>query len=152
MPSENAPLDRLMELVSPKVGVIRSLAPVVRGAEEPDLPFIYQATLSHFDFRNAKSWERGAIGKGLSEKEAIRGAIGEAIEHYCAAHFDTTKTRQASWAAMQSRAVAGRSICTCGPGLPKPRPWPTRRLILPSDLQWSSYRIRSAIGDVAWSL
>jgi ribosomal protein S12 methylthiotransferase accessory factor len=99
-------IGHLLELVSPRVGVIRSLSPVVRGAEEPDLPIIYQATLSHFDFRKAKTWERAAVGKGLNEHEAIRGAIGEAIEHYCASHLDTYKTRLAPWSSMQAEAVA----------------------------------------------
>lgn len=101
-----APIEHLLELVSPRVGVIRSLSPVVRGAEEPDLPIIYQATLSHFDFRKAKAWERAAVGKGLSEHEAIRGAIGEAIEHYCAAHLDVYKTHRAPWSAVLPEAVA----------------------------------------------
>jgi ribosomal protein S12 methylthiotransferase accessory factor len=105
MTNEPISLAHLLELVSPKVGVIRSLSPVARGAEEPDPPIIYQATLSHFDFRKAEAWERVAVGKGSSENEAIRGAIGEAIEHYCAAHFDTHKTRQALSIAVLPDAV-----------------------------------------------
>jgi len=84
---------RLLELVSPKVGIIRSLSRIVRGAAEPVPPFIYQATLSHFDYRNAKASERVQAGKGIAESDAILSAIGEAVERYCAAHFDPSKAR-----------------------------------------------------------
>ena len=46
-------VQRLMELVSPKVGVLRSLTKVVRGIEEPNPPILYQAVLSHFDYQLA---------------------------------------------------------------------------------------------------
>jgi ribosomal protein S12 methylthiotransferase accessory factor len=106
MATDSGHIGPLLELVSPKVGVIRSLSPVVRGADEPDPPVIYQAMLAHFDFRKAKSWERVAVGKGLHEAEAIRGAIGEAIEHYCASHFDIYTTRRAPWEAVAPDALA----------------------------------------------
>lgn len=104
--TETSQIQHLLELVSPRVGIICNLSPAVRGAEEPDVPIIYQATLSHFDYRKAKPWERAAIGKGLNENQAIRGAIGEAIEHYCASHFDTYKAHKAPWSAVQPEAVA----------------------------------------------
>lgn len=96
----------LLELVSSKVGVIRSLSPVWRSAEEPNPPILYQAMLSHFDFRKATAWERGAGGKGLNESEAIEGAIGEAIEHYCASHFDRDRTSRGPWSSVEDAAVA----------------------------------------------
>src|SRR5437660_1149528 len=77
---------RLLELVSPKVGVIRSLTKVARGVEEPNPPVMYQAVLSHFDYRMAPQVERSAAGKGRTDSEAIRAALGEAVEHYCASH------------------------------------------------------------------
>lgn len=106
-PSEGrSDIDRLQELVSTRVGIIRTLSPVVRGVDEPKPPFIYQATLSHFDFRMAKAWERVAAGKGRTEEEAIRGAIGEAIEHYCASHFDASATLREKWNNLRTPAVA----------------------------------------------
>jgi ribosomal protein S12 methylthiotransferase accessory factor len=81
-------LDRLEELVSARVGVIRDLSPQSRGAEEPMPPHLYTATLSHFDFRSTERTERIAAGKGTSEEEAKASAIGEAIERYCASHWD----------------------------------------------------------------
>jgi ribosomal protein S12 methylthiotransferase accessory factor len=101
---------KLLELVSSKVGVIRSLSPVVRGAEEPNPPILYQAMLSHFDFRKSTAWERSAGGKGLTESEAIQGAIGEAIEHYCASHFDPYTTRREPWSSVAPEAVAPHEL------------------------------------------
>ncbi len=88
---------RLVELVSPKVGVLRSLTKFVRGVEEPNPPIIYQAVLSHFDYRMAPQGQRSAAGKGRTDSEAIRSALGEAIEHYCASHVDKEIMRIASW-------------------------------------------------------
>jgi ribosomal protein S12 methylthiotransferase accessory factor len=85
------------DLVSPRTGVIRSVSRVQRGAEEPSPPFIYQSEISHFDFRMAKAQDRGSAGKGMTEEEAIRGAIGEAIERYCASHFDHSASVISPW-------------------------------------------------------
>src|ERR1700687_391652 len=103
---ETRSVGRLLELVSSEVGLIRSLSPVVRGAEEPSPPVIYQAMLSHFDFRVAKDWERVGVGKGSTRTEAMLGAIGEAVEHYCASHFDEQRTLRAPWATVAERAIA----------------------------------------------
>ena len=92
------------DLVSPRTGVIRSVSRIQRGAEEPSPPFIYQSEISHFDFRVAKAQDRGSAGKGMTEEEAIRGAIGEAIERYCASHFDRSTAITSPW--QSSAAVA----------------------------------------------
>ncbi|HXU35899.1 MAG TPA: YcaO-like family protein [Blastocatellia bacterium] len=91
-----ADVQRLLDLVSPKVGVIRSLTKVVRGLEEPNPPIMYQATLSHFDYRMAPQVERSAAGKGSTDSEAIRAALGEAVEHYCASQVNKEITRLVS--------------------------------------------------------
>lgn len=126
----------LLELVSSKVGVIRSLSPVVRGAEEPNPPILYQAMLSHFDFRKATVWERSAGGKGLKDSEAIHGAIGEAIEHYCASHFDPYRTKRGPWSSVRPEAVA------------------PHELVLYSESQYSRagfpYRRWSQLDEVTW--
>jgi ribosomal protein S12 methylthiotransferase accessory factor len=85
------------DLVSPRTGVIRTVSRVQRGAEEPSPPFIYQSEISHFDFRVAKAQDRGSAGKGMTEEAAIRGAIGEAIERYCASHFDHSAAVISPW-------------------------------------------------------
>jgi len=99
-------IQRLLDLVSPRVGVLRSVSKIVRGVEEPTPPIIYQATLSHFDYRAAPPEERGAAGKGFTENDAMRAAIGEAIEHYCAAHLNDKITRLANWAELEGKGIS----------------------------------------------
>jgi ribosomal protein S12 methylthiotransferase accessory factor len=95
MRSQHAPqIKALLQLVSPRVGLIRSLTRVVRGADEPVPPTLYFATLSNFDFKKAPAIERGSAGKGLTDSEAIGGAIGEAVERYCAAHVNLDGMRR----------------------------------------------------------
>ena len=94
------------DLVSPRTGIIRALSRVQRGAEEPSPPFIYQSEVSHFDFQMARAQDRASAGKGATEEAAIRGAIGEAIERYCASHIDPTATIVSQWLPISDRAVA----------------------------------------------
>jgi ribosomal protein S12 methylthiotransferase accessory factor len=101
-----AGLARLMELVGPRVGLIRQVGPVQRGADHPRPPFIYHATLAHFDHRTAPASERESAGTGSTEAEAMGAAIGEALERYCAAHIDPQVTRQRSWSDMAVHAIA----------------------------------------------
>jgi ribosomal protein S12 methylthiotransferase accessory factor len=89
-------------LVSPRVGIIRSVVTVRRGADEPVPPVICHATLSHFDFRSAPAGERVTAGKGLTEADAERSAIAEAIERYCAAQVDPRALRRATWHDLQA--------------------------------------------------
>ena len=98
--------DRLLELVSERTGLITSLSRLARGVEEPIPPFLYHATLSNFDFRNADKLERSASGKGCTPTEAIAGAIGEAVERYCASHFDAEQTCLAPWITVEPDAIA----------------------------------------------
>ena len=51
-------MSRWEDLVSPKVGLVTDLSPQMRGAEEPVPPFLYTATLAHFDFRTVDRQER----------------------------------------------------------------------------------------------
>lgn len=75
------------DLVSPKVGLIRALRPQIRGADEPEPPYLWTAELAHFDFRAAPLSDRVMAGKGRSQRAAQAAAIGEAVERYCAAHW-----------------------------------------------------------------
>lgn len=96
---------RLLDLVSPRVGVIRNFSKVTRGVEEPNPPIMYQATLAHFDYRLAPPEERVAAGKGLTDEQAMRAAFGEAIEHYCGAQVNEPETRMASWTEVKDSAI-----------------------------------------------
>ena len=81
-----APLDpqvaRLLDLVNPRVGVIKKLTRMPRGADEPNPPILYHAILANYDFKKVEASARATAGKGLSDSDAIGGAIGEAIERF----------------------------------------------------------------------
>ena len=88
---EQSELDpKLAALISPRSGSFvsstgRGVASVNRNSA-----IVYHALLSHFDFREGKINERGAVGKGRTDIEAMTGAIGEAVERDRAYHVDTT--------------------------------------------------------------
>jgi ribosomal protein S12 methylthiotransferase accessory factor len=96
----------LADLVSNRTGIIRSVSRAQRGAEEPCPPVVYQAEVSHFDFRLADARDRTAAGKGATKEAAIRGAIGEAMERYCASQVDPGLPFTAAWLALASQAVS----------------------------------------------
>src|SRR3954452_7825087 len=93
------------ELVSPKVGLVRSVSPQARGDEEPQPPYLYTATLSNFDFRNVDKTERLGAGKGRTQNEGMASAVGEAIERYCAFHWDPYRTFLARWKSLSPAAI-----------------------------------------------
>ncbi len=99
-------LESLLDLVSPRVGILRSLNLRTKSADEPELPYIYDALLSHYDFRKADRAERGACGKGATEEDAMLGALGEAVERYCASHPAMKGTRRAPIAQLSGEAIA----------------------------------------------
>jgi ribosomal protein S12 methylthiotransferase accessory factor len=98
------------DLVSDRVGIVRSLSVINRGATEPSPPVFYQAVLAHFDFRNARIEERIGVGKGLTDAEAQAGAIGEALERYCASQPCWEAIRRFAWADRPGDAV-GADAC-----------------------------------------
>src|SRR5882672_5724793 len=104
--TDDPKIQRLLDLVSPRVGVIRSFSKVVRGVEEPTPPIMYQATLSHHDYRLAPPEERVAAGKGLTDDDAMRAAFGEAIEHYCAAQVNEQTTRLVKWTELEGQSIS----------------------------------------------
>src|SRR5258706_9580917 len=95
LPRLSSEIARLLALVSPRCGIVRDVVAVARSVDEPIPPILYHATLSNFDFKKGNATDRAAAGKGLTEAEAIGGAIGEAVERYCASHVDSKKLRRA---------------------------------------------------------
>lgn len=89
-----SPLDALMPLVGARTGVVKSLKRVARNALEPPCVHLYQAALSHFDFRTADYTQRLAAGKASTPAGARLAALGEAIERYCAFQFDPARIRR----------------------------------------------------------
>ena len=73
----------LTDLVSARTGLVRSVVAYSRPSTEPDPPRIFNASLSHFDFRRAAPIERAATGKGATDEQARVAAIAEAVERYC---------------------------------------------------------------------
>ena len=98
-------LESLLDLVSPRVGILKSLNLRVKSADEPDLPYIYDGWLSHFDFRKGDKSERGSCGKGATEEDAMLGAVGEAVERYCASHPSMKGTRSAPLSQLAGEAI-----------------------------------------------
>ncbi len=93
--SDNASaLRALLPLVSARTGIVKSLKRVARNALEPSCVHLYQATLSHFDFRSADYTHRLTAGKAATPAGAQLAALGEAIERYCAFQFDPARIRR----------------------------------------------------------
>src|SRR5947208_3085052 len=80
------------DLVSPRVGLIRSLRPQTRAPDEPEPPHLWMALLSNFDFRVSDRNERVVAGKGATAQAAMAAAAGEAVERYCASHWGRDRT------------------------------------------------------------
>ena len=99
------------ELVSPKVGLVRDVSPQARGAEEPQPPYLYTATLSNFDFRVVDRQERLAGGKGRTPEAAMAAAVGEAAERYCAYQWDPQKTFRGPVGAVEHAVGVARRMC-----------------------------------------
>ena len=128
--------ERLGELVSPKVGIIREIGPQGRGADEPLPPYLYTATLSNFDFRVASKFDRIAAGKGVTRDDAIASAIGEATERYCAYHWDPQKTYLAKWGDLKFRSINPQSCVLYAEQQYKALDWPYARWHADEELAW----------------
>jgi len=126
----------LSELVSPKVGLIREIAPQGRGADEPLPPYLYTATLSNFDFRVANKTERIAAGKGITREDAIASAIGEAAERYCAYHWDPRRTYLAAWRDLKSSGISPQSCVLYSERQYATFDWPYARWTPEQEVAW----------------
>jgi ribosomal protein S12 methylthiotransferase accessory factor len=101
----NPQVRKLLDLVSPRVGVVRKLERVPRGVDEPNPPVLYRALLSNFDFKKVEIEERATAGKGMTEEEAMASAIGEALERYCAYHPPFESIRRAPLAELDTPSI-----------------------------------------------
>lgn len=98
----------LSPLVSHRTGVVRRLRRLEKGVLEPRLPILYQATLAHFDFQRVPEADRSGVGRGLSEAQAAIGAVGEAVERYCASQPTAGKIVRTTARDLGDRAVDPR--------------------------------------------
>ncbi len=97
--------DLLDDLLSARVGVIQAVTRQPRDRDEPPLVRIFSATLAHFAYRRLSASERVGGGKGVTDADARAGAIGEAVERYCAYQPDPYRIVTAAWADMAPPAV-----------------------------------------------
>ncbi len=99
--------DPFLGLVSSRVGIIRSLMRMSTDIVEPTPAVLYEARLSDFDFLGEEAKKsRIGVGKGETEDEAIMGAIGEAIERYCAWQPNSEAILEASSRELGSSAIS----------------------------------------------
>jgi ribosomal protein S12 methylthiotransferase accessory factor len=105
--TSQAESDLFSALVSSRVGIIRSLVRMSTDVVEPTPAVLYEARLSDFDFLGeAAKRTRVGVGKGETEDEAVKGAIGEAIERYCAWQPDYEAILEASAKELGSKAIS----------------------------------------------
>ena len=128
--------ERLKELVSPRVGLVRDVGPQGRSADEPMPPYLYTATLSNFDFRVASRSDRMAAGKGMTKEEAMTAAIGEATERYCAYHWDPQRTFVAKAGDIKSRFISPQDCVLYSDRQYNIFEWPHPRWTPDRELAW----------------
>ena len=105
------PSDGLLELVSSRVGIVKRLEPLERDEREPEPPVIVIAELADFDLAgDTRSRPTVGVGKGESVEEATPGAIGEAVERYCACHIDHRALVRASAAELGEQAITPEDL------------------------------------------
>jgi len=100
----------LGDLVDARVGIVRSCTRLSKGRTEPVLPVVYQAVLSHFDYRKGSVAERTASGKGATDDAAWTGALVEALERYCAYQQRPDMVVRATAAALDAPAIAPEAL------------------------------------------
>jgi ribosomal protein S12 methylthiotransferase accessory factor len=128
--------DRLSEMVSERVGLIRSLGLPGREADEPNPPVVCQAILSHFDYRKANIVERIAFGKGSTEAEARTGAICKALERYCGCQIDASRLRRAAIDTLGEDAIAPPEFVLYSEAQYATRYFPHRRWSPENQIGW----------------
>ncbi len=93
-------------LVSPFCGIIRKLHRVHKDPLEPAIPYIWRAEISNHRFTKSGNEQTVvASGKGLSQEAAMRSALGESIERYCALRFPAT-----GYTVAKRRDLAGHAL------------------------------------------
>jgi ribosomal protein S12 methylthiotransferase accessory factor len=128
--------ERWMELVSRKVGIIKAVAAQGRGTDEPFPPYLYTATLAHFDFLKAEKGDRVGAGKGCTEQEAIASAMGEALERYCGFQWDPRRIVRAKWNDLQPAAIPAEDFVLYSDRQYLSKDWPHPRWKRDVDVAW----------------
>jgi ribosomal protein S12 methylthiotransferase accessory factor len=132
-------LASLRELVSERTGIIRSLTLRPPSADASPVPILYEGVLSNFDFRRGTGAERSSCGKGLTEEDAMLGAIGEAIERYCAGH-PATDLRRAKFEALDTEALPPEAWVLYSQGQYAREGFPFRPYQRTDEIPWTTMR------------
>jgi ribosomal protein S12 methylthiotransferase accessory factor len=132
--------DRLSDVVSDRVGLIRDLTFPRREASEPNPPSVCLAVLSNFDYRKAEGPERIALGKGSTDAEARTGAICKALERYCACQIDARRLRRAAFGALGEDAIAPPDFVLYSEAQYGTKYFPHRRWSPEDQINWVSGR------------
>jgi len=93
----NKILDKCLELVDPKTGLIKKLLVTL---EPPGEVKLFRAVAIAGDltrYNNSEWWFELTSGIGLTREDAIMSAIGEFIERYCACMYDERRIIRATY-------------------------------------------------------
>ncbi|MCU7924491.1 MAG: TOMM precursor leader peptide-binding protein [Candidatus Thiodiazotropha sp. (ex Dulcina madagascariensis)] len=107
------PLRVAERLVSPICGVVRNFRRICKDPSEPERPFIYRAELSNARFLEKGDKEDRFIvcsGKGYSQEQAQRSALGEAVERYSALIWGEERIVRASYEKIREQALDPRRL------------------------------------------
>ncbi|WP_026104165.1 YcaO-like family protein [Anabaena sp. PCC 7108] len=96
---------RWRDLVSPHTGIIRAIDRFTKPYTEFDFPVLWQAELANFHLRKQQDDLRYGVGRGMTDEQAIFGAIGEAIERYCGGIVDDRQLIVSSYEELGNCAV-----------------------------------------------
>nr|WP_199332664.1 YcaO-like family protein [Anabaena catenula] len=96
---------RWRDLVSPHTGIIRALDRFTKPYTEFEFPVLWQAELANFQLRKQQDDLRYGVGRGMTDEQAIFGAVGEAIERYCGGIVDYGRLIVSSYEELGNRAV-----------------------------------------------
>jgi ribosomal protein S12 methylthiotransferase accessory factor len=99
------------QLVSPLCGIVRELSRVHKDPVEPALPLIWRTLIANHQFsHDSVESVNTASGKGLDHDSARRGALGEAVERYCALRLPAERVRIGPAAALPGPALDPRAL------------------------------------------
>ncbi|WP_071189293.1 YcaO-like family protein [Trichormus sp. NMC-1] len=96
---------RWRDLVSPHTGIIRALDRFTKPYTEFEFPVLWQAELANFQLCKQQDDLRYGVGRGMTDEQAIFGAVGEAIERYCGGIVDYGQLIVGSYEELGNRAV-----------------------------------------------
>jgi ribosomal protein S12 methylthiotransferase accessory factor len=96
---------KLARAVDPRVGIVKALRPVIKGIVDPHPPYIVEADPANYMYATAAHAALASAGKGRTLREAMVGAVGEALERYCAYWIDPNRQHRDTYKGLGPRAI-----------------------------------------------